>query len=318
MKRFAFWFVAGLVALSIVRDGRRHDRHAPHRVVVINDGDRGASRTIVASRGDEFDDLREATEEAREDLREAERDVRRAAREAAEDAREAANDARKAAIEAAEDLRKAANEVRGQARVYVEGLPVPVVPGSRVTEARSEAPKRGHVRIHVSRSSKPKPPAKKAEPKVEPIKVVGRISATEARAKEDARLQLVKTVRERIGTAVPSSWPIPDPLLDRMVVGEPEVTKVEKDYGTMYEATLVVDAAPERFAAITEAHRHEERLKRLAVLGGGLAFLLVGLGTFSGYLRANEATKGYYTNKLRLAAAAGLGATGFAIYQALT
>ena len=46
-------------------------------------------------------------------------------------------------------------------------------------------------------------------------------------------------------------------------------------------------------------------------LGGGLAVALAGLAVLTGYIRTDEATKGYYTNRLRLAAAAGLGAAGW-------
>ena len=59
-----------------------------------------------------------------------------------------------------------------------------------------------------------------------------------------------------------------------------------------------------------EAYRHQEVVKRLLVLGAVLAFVLVCLAAVSGYIRADEATKGYYTTRLRLAAAAGVGAAG--------
>ena len=54
------------------------------------------------------------------------------------------------------------------------------------------------------------------------------------------------------------------------------------------------------------------------LLGGGLGFALTCLAAVAGFIRADEATKGYYTNRLRLLAAAGVGAAGVAIYQALT
>jgi hypothetical protein len=57
--------------------------------------------------------------------------------------------------------------------------------------------------------------------------------------------------------------------------------------------------------------------RRLGLLGGGLGFVLACLATVSGYIRADEATKGYYTNWLRLASATGVGAAGVLIYQML-
>ncbi|MGE3821002.1 MAG: hypothetical protein AB7I30_16440 [Isosphaeraceae bacterium] len=307
MKRFAFWFLAALVAISVVRTSHRHDRsHPSPRVVVIHDRDGQVTRTIVGSPADEIEN----------ELREAAEQVREAARDAAEEARDAAREAREAAREAAEEARDAADDARNQAREFVQGLPVPVVRGSRVTEARPEPP------------APPKPPrrrkappvpvkAPKVEVKVDPITITGRLSATEDRAKADARVALIETIREKLDGQVPSSWPIPDDFLDAMT-REVKISTVEKEYGTLYEAKLTVDASPARLEDITSRYRHEHRLKRLAVLGGGLLFLLVGLGTFSGYVRADEATKGYYTKRLRLVAAAGLGAAGLAIYRVLT
>jgi hypothetical protein len=45
---------------------------------------------------------------------------------------------------------------------------------------------------------------------------------------------------------------------------------------------------------------------------------LMCLASVSGYIRADEATKGYYTNRLRMLAAAGVGAGGVLIYQMVT
>ena len=57
--------------------------------------------------------------------------------------------------------------------------------------------------------------------------------------------------------------------------------------------------------------------QRLSRSGGSLGFVLICLAAISGYIRADEATKGYYTNRLRMLAAAGVGAAGVIIYQML-
>ena len=57
--------------------------------------------------------------------------------------------------------------------------------------------------------------------------------------------------------------------------------------------------------------------RRLGFLGSLLALVLIALSALSAYIRADEATKGYYTNRLRLAAAAGLGVAGVAAYRFL-
>ena len=42
------------------------------------------------------------------------------------------------------------------------------------------------------------------------------------------------------------------------------------------------------------------------------------LAACSGYIRADEATKGYYTNRLRMLVAAAVGAGSVLIYQIVT
>ena len=70
--------------------------------------------------------------------------------------------------------------------------------------------------------------------------------------------------------------------------------------------------------AIIAAHQREVDARRLATLGGSLGFVLACLASLAGYIRADEATKGYYTHWLRAIAAAGAGASGVVIYQLLT
>jgi hypothetical protein len=63
---------------------------------------------------------------------------------------------------------------------------------------------------------------------------------------------------------------------------------------------------------------HREQVRdRLTVLGGIFGFVLICLAAISGYIRTDEATKGYYTNRLRMLTAAGVGAGGVLIYQML-
>ena len=56
----------------------------------------------------------------------------------------------------------------------------------------------------------------------------------------------------------------------------------------------------------------------MLTLAGLLVFVLICLAAVSGYIRTDEATKGYYTNRLRMLAAAGVGAAGAAIYQMIS
>ena len=94
------------------------------------------------------------------------------------------------------------------------------------------------------------------------------------------------------------------------VVDEPLINSIEKPYGEVFEATLGVDTSPQRRAALIEAYHRQLVERRLVGLGATLVFILICLAAISGYIRADEATKGYYTNRLRMLAAAGVGVLG--------
>jgi hypothetical protein len=145
--------------------------------------------------------------------------------------------------------------------------------------------------------------------------IQGLISATENRAREEARKELDRNVTEWLEALnVPRSWQPPASQIDAMIL-ETKVKPVVKDYGTLYEAELRVDVSPDRRASLVAAYHRQLVQGRLVVLGGTLAFLLTCLAAITGYIRADEATKGYYTNRLRLLAATGVGAAGVVIYQ---
>ena len=99
-----------------------------------------------------------------------------------------------------------------------------------------------------------------------------------------------------------------------MIVGT-QSTRIARNYGTLYLAELDGRLLAQRRAELVEAYNHELIHHRLMTLGGTLAFVLICLAAVSGYIRADEATKGYYTNRLRMLAAAGVGAAGVIIYR---
>jgi len=149
------------------------------------------------------------------------------------------------------------------------------------------------------------------------VTIKGRQSSTKERAEEDARLQLDQSVADWLRPEVPRSWAVPRSLVDAMV-RDRHVQSIEHEYGTTYKTGFQVDFSPEQREAIEAVYLKELGMHRLVMLGGGLGFVLACLAAVSGYIRADEATKGYYTNRLRLAAAVGVGAAGMAIYQLLT
>ncbi|WP_406694500.1 hypothetical protein V5E97_25840 [Singulisphaera sp. Ch08] len=200
-------------------------------------------------------------------------------------------------------------------REPAEGLPVPIYPGTRVDTAEIQPPRQSLRPPNVA--PHPGNPAQTAPiSMVEDHVVKGRISATESRARDDARVQLQHQVTAWLATDIPASWKPPAPLIDRLIVRS-EIEPVEKDYGTLYKATLHIDSTPARRAEIIAAYQHELVVRRMVLMGGGLAAILTCLAAVAGYIRADEATKGYYTNWLRVAAASGVGASGVLIYQLL-
>ena len=85
----------------------------------------------------------------------------------------------------------------------------------------------------------------------------------------------------------------------------------------LYTAELTADFSPQRRAQLVEAYDHDLVRHRLTTLAAVLGFVLVCLAALSGYIRADEATKGYYTNRLRMLTAAGVGAAGVIVYRML-
>jgi hypothetical protein len=289
----------------------------------------------------------------------AHRDALRAAQEARAEAHRAISEARGelrgSLDEVNQELHCALQEAAEEVRVAVDGIPVPILPGTRVVEALPQPPASPTLPEHpladasvqpalppgppahsnppgfpglVHRpQTPPPPPLAPAPPRQQPpISVspketrllTGLISATEERAKEEARKQLEKEVTDWLElSGVPRSWKPSTQQIDAMII-ETTVEPVVKDYGTLYVAKLRLDVSPEQRALFTESYKRQLVHRRMVLLGGTLGFVLICLGAISGYIRADEVTKGYYTNRLRLLAAGGVGAAGAVIYKMLT
>ena len=169
------------------------------------------------------------------------------------------------------------------------------------------------------------------------IVFLGRLSASEARAREDLKLVVDRQVAAWLAADIPPTWQVPASMLRSMTQGsytqqvtrdlaptvseadpapKPEIAGLDNLY-TLYRAGQKLDFSPDRRASILKLYRKDLAARRMQKLGGGLALALVGLAVLSGYIKADEATKGYYTNRLRLVATAGLGAAGAAAYRFL-
>jgi len=203
-------------------------------------------------------------------------------------------------------------------REEAEGLPVPIVPGTRVGEAEIQPPKgakAGRLSATIDRARKGRRLDQAASQPTATIRsIAGRLSATVDRARDDARLQLEREVTEWLTPEVPTQWKPPASLVTGMI-RKTDIRPMTRDYGTVYEANLEADFSPGVRDEIRAAYRRELVARRLAILGGSLGFVLSCLAAVAGYIRVDEATRGYYTHWLRAVAAAGVGASGVLIYQ---
>jgi len=271
--------------------------------------DREARRHRVANTGDE---VRQALQEAGHEIRHSVGEVR-------DEVHHAIDELRGALLSDNDDRQRSDAEPRVVEREEAEGLPVRIVPGTRVTDAQAVPPVPGRTVIkslHPRGLRPEKTPVVKTGTAEIPM-LEGEISATPERADADAYRKLRETITAWLDPDVPSSWSPPGRELDSIVLATTLQTVEKKEYGPMYITHLKLDTTPERRARLVKLFNRELVAHRLVNLGGSLAFILMCLAAVSGYIRADEATKGYYTNRLRMLAAAGVGAGGVLIYQML-
>jgi hypothetical protein len=154
----------------------------------------------------------------------------------------------------------------------------------------------------------------------------GRRSYSEDRAWSDARKQLEEAVGAWLAPDVPTDWEAPASLVDALIAErhletvpvdraelgiDPSLPVPENLYLAAYRASF----DPPRRAAFVSAYEREVGHQRLTIAAGAIGFVLACLAILAGYIRADEATKGYYTNRLRLAAGAAAGVAGYAAYR---
>lgn len=156
--------------------------------------------------------------------------------------------------------------------------------------------------------------------------LIGPRSATEEQARKSLSLKVKDAIDKWLSGDVPPSWDPPAEAVARMTLAgyvQPVVESlgdVSKDLDelyTLYRAGARLDFSPARRAEILGLYEHDLVRQRMAKGGALLAFVLFALAVLSGYIRADESTKGYYTNRLRMLAAAGVGAAGVVAYRLL-
>jgi hypothetical protein len=142
---------------------------------------------------------------------------------------------------------------------------------------------------------------------------------TRETAEEDALNEARRIVAEYLSRKYGSSIVPPDVLVFLREARMTRVTEVKQvdleRSGRVERVTLAVELTPEAVQklfqqALEQRGRERQRLAALG-LGGILALLLV----VAGYLRLEDATKGYYTTVLRLAAVSILGLVGVCLFR---
>src|SRR5262249_3714907 len=117
---------------------------------------------------------------------------------------------------------------------------------------------------------------------------------------------------------LPGDWTVPVPLIDKFGVNSLVGEELDKDFGNgikgkMYRAHLRLDLSSKLRQALHDSWKEQLVKERLTTLGSGLGIVTVMLAAVAGYFRLNEVTHGQYGRRLKLAAAALIGAAGLAV-----
>jgi hypothetical protein len=156
--------------------------------------------------------------------------------------------------------------------------------------------------------------------------LVGPLSADEGKAKKALRVRIYEEVDKWLAGEVARGWDPPQEVIDRMTLASfvqpvaeslSDVSKDLDDLYTLYRAGARLEFSRGHRAEILAAYEHDLVRDRLVKGGALLAFVLFTLAVLAGYIRTDESTKGYYTNRLRMLAAAGVGAAGVVVYRML-
>ncbi|GIW87893.1 MAG: hypothetical protein KatS3mg108_2217 [Isosphaeraceae bacterium] len=136
---------------------------------------------------------------------------------------------------------------------------------------------------------------------------------------ERARRDFDALMREQIGrwladSGIDAGWSPPD----RLIAGLKPAVVIEeqdRDYARLYRASAVLNFSEDQRTRFVREYDRQLAEKRLGILGGVLGFVLACLGVTTAYLRADEASRGYYTVRLRFLAAAAIGAAAVLLVQ---
>lgn len=152
--------------------------------------------------------------------------------------------------------------------------------------------------------------------------VTGRVSLDDDEAKKDAFARLKTAVRLWTSDKFRSDWEMPDDLVRGLIRQThietrpvPPDSAVSKELSETKVAGYLVEFSQSSIQPLKLAHQRVVVTNRLWTMGSSLGGVLLLLLTMAGYIRADESTKGYFTNWLRFASfAAGAGGAGGLYY----
>ncbi len=219
---------------------------------------------------------------------------------------------------------------RSHLLMIVAITPLVLIAVDRLSENRF-APPRVNPTLNLAFSfpSRPMPPkpvhalrqVSRTEPTANVVRIVeSDLSANEDRARADLRKQINRRVSDWLAeTGLPRDWQAPSELVNRMIREKPETELAEdRGYGALYRASVPVDFSLSSKTLLVREYQRQMAAERLGQMAAVLGFVLACLAVVSGYIRTDEATRGYYTAPLRVVSAGALGAAGFALYLVLT
>jgi hypothetical protein len=118
-----------------------------------------------------------------------------------------------------------------------------------------------------------------------------------------------------VAPPIKRSWETPTWMVQDYLLREPVfIEEVEWTYGPMYRAHLLLDLSPEKRDVLLKKWHEAVVRERLGHIGVGLVFVLICLATLLGYLRLDDATRGYYSRWLFSGALAIVAGSAAAIY----
>ncbi len=156
--------------------------------------------------------------------------------------------------------------------------------------------------------------------------LVSGLASSESKARNELHQKIERDVTQWIAGDVAIGWKPSTSTVDSLIRAT-YVKPVIEDTGaiskdldelvTLYRAGAMVDFSKPAREQVINSYNREIVRDRTIKVGSILTFILVVLAALSSYIRADEATKGYYTNRLRVLTAAGVGAAGVVLYRFL-